>query len=111
MTDRIPCINPRCRRTAPADKYNGEVVCRKCFRSLPRDLQQRYRKVNHHNRRMCRLISRRVAKGTIAPDCVLRLEVHMARRSELVWAEIKRHLIAPSSPVGLDNFLQEVGLA
>ena len=40
---RIPCINPRCRRTADAAKFDcEEIICGKCFRSLPAEEKLRW---------------------------------------------------------------------
>jgi len=38
---RIPCINQRCKRTAPADKYRPgtEIICGKCFKALPAEIK------------------------------------------------------------------------
>jgi hypothetical protein len=110
-TGRIPCINPRCRRTAPAAKFDGqEIICGKCFRSLPAELRARYRKLGRDDRRMLRLVSRRVAEHSIAPDVVDRLQANMVRRGVALWSEIKSRFTEPVTPAGLENFLHEVGL-
>jgi len=112
MSDRIPCINPRCRRTAPADKCDlgSEIICGKCWRSLPRQMRERHRSLERRAKRLGRLIERRIAKGTIAADTVDRLGTVVDRRLHESWEELKVHFIAPERPIGLDNFLEEVGL-
>jgi hypothetical protein len=111
-SDRIPCINPRCRRTAPAAKYEPgeEIICGKCFRALPMQLRARYRKAHRDNQRMLRLVKRRIARGTVPPHVLDRLHGNMLRRFEGVWDDIKRRFSAPDVPAGLENLLAEVGL-
>ena len=110
---RIPCINPRCRRTAPADKYGDdeEIICRTCFGSLPIELRRRHRKVASDNRRMLKLINRRISRGTLPRHVFDRLRRNMEQRFETVWSDIRRRFVAPAVPIGLEGFLQEVGLA
>jgi hypothetical protein len=112
MNDRIPCINPRCRRTAPAEKYDEgtEIVCGKCFRALPLALRVHRRALERRDRRLLRLVERRVARGTITPVQVERVRLFSANRLHANWAAIKRCFTAPERPVGLEGFLQEIGL-
>jgi hypothetical protein len=111
--ERINCINLRCRRTAPADKYEPgeEIICGKCFRALPMELRARYRKVQGDHRRMLRLIDRRLTMGTLPQHVFERLRSNMVGRSAEIWREIKQRFIAPQTPAGIENFLREVGLS
>ncbi|MPZ57604.1 MAG: hypothetical protein GEU91_14115 [Rhizobiales bacterium] len=112
-SDRIPCINPRCRRTASAEKYEAgeQIVCRACFRSLPQPIRDRYRQLRNRERRLLRHVERRVAKGTITLAKVGRLRAALFRCMWRNWDDIRRRFTAPEVPVGLENFLQEAGLA
>ena len=108
---RIPCVNPRCRRTAAADKYEGnpEIICEKCFRTLPDA-------VRHEHRRFWREIrkwDRRIARNA---DGLKAARMHSVRERfnrmlNQHWdTDIKAYFVAPVKPVGLDAFLEEVGL-
>jgi len=100
--DRIPCINPRCRRTGGA-KYGpgAEIICGKCFRALPDALRERYRKFHRGERRMLRLVSKRVARQSIAAHVVDRIHDSMRKRGEAIWQDIRRRFTAPETPAGL----------
>jgi hypothetical protein len=111
MSERIPCINPSCRRTAAADKYgaDAEIVCGKCFRTLPKQVADRYRSVRRRGKAMVRKAERRIAKGE--PEAKFyavfdRMDHHYA----VSWAAIKSYFTAPPAPAGLENFLKENGL-
>lgn len=109
--DRIPCINPKCRRTAPADKVEPgtEIVCGKCWRTLPKHVARRYRALA----RLSKRIERLVRKEPALTARVVRL-AGLARRVEKLqaknWAAIRACFIAPEKPEGLDAFLEEMGL-
>jgi hypothetical protein len=110
--DRIPCINPRCRRTARADRYepNTEIICGKCFRALPPDVKARRRQLEGRLRHVKRSVARRFAAMGIEVErsgTVRRVQIEL----NVQWDEIKCHLNSPERPMGLDGFLQEVGLA
>lgn len=110
-SDRIPCVNPRCRRTAPANKYapGTQIICGKCFRALPLALKERRRQLEHRLRSVRRTVARKFV-GAIdsgSSRAVRSVEVQLNRQ----WDEMKQYLCAPARPVGLDGFLQEVGLA
>jgi hypothetical protein len=109
MTDRIPCINPRCRRTAPADEHGGEIICGKCFRTLPQATRQEHRRYWRQIRKWDRAITRTAD--------VLRTQRMHDIRNRLAWQlglhwdrEIKPFFLAPEKPAGIDTFLEEVGL-
>lgn len=99
---RIPCIVPDCRRTAPQWKYppGTEIVCGKCWRSLvPPRLRNRHKHLNAELRRANR-------KRHPDPVRIERIEGLHGHN----WMAIRRALIKPKIPAGLDVFLQETGL-
>lgn len=109
MTGRTPCINPRCKRTAPADEFPGEMICGKCFRNLPVEVR------NDHRRfwREIRKWKRRITKATDELKLVhMRNVVHMwQERLQSHWdAEIKDRVTNSEKPEGLDAILEELGL-
>lgn len=110
---RIPCINLRCRRTAPADRYESdtEIICGKCFRFLPPSLRRIYRTLTRRETRVLRRIERRVAGGTITADGVNRIETAFRRRRETLWCSIRNAVNPADRPAGLDSILEELGLA
>lgn len=111
MSDRIPCINPRCRRTAPVEKFAGEeIVCAKCWKLLPRALTDRHKALNKRERRMLRLVERRIAKGAITAGQVYEAEASIARQRMANWQNIRACFLAPDKPDGLDAFLDEIGM-
>lgn len=100
MADRIPCINPRCGRTWPAEKCSGsEVICSKCFALQP-DLRARYRRLS----KLLRHSRRYPQKWT--PQKLERLyDLFDAN-----WSKLKMSFLMPDRPIGLDVFLEEMGL-
>jgi hypothetical protein len=108
MSDRIPCINPRCRRTAPADKHGGEIICGKCFRTLPEAMRQEHRRYWREIRKWDRRITR--TSDEIKILRMREISARMAWRLGMHWdREIKGFFLAPEKPAGLDAFLEEVG--
>jgi len=113
--DRIPCLNPRCRRTAPAHRYepNAQIVCAKCWKLLPKQLTDRHRSLRNHERTMLRRIDRRRARGEITLERIAQLR---ARLSQFVAENndaIHAYFLAPdpaAPPQGLESWLQETGL-
>ena len=108
MSDRIPCINPRCRRTFKKE-HDGEVICGKCFRTLPEAVRKEHRGYWREIRKWDRRIARNGDELKIA-----RMRGIRDRYSRLLnrhWgAEIKARFLAPDKPEGLDAFLEEFGL-
>lgn len=110
---RIPCLNPRCRRTAPADKYppGTEIICGKCFRNLPKALKERHRRHERRYRKLRRAYRRREVRGTL-PGLVGGRFGHTACKVlDASWVRIRRYYREPERPHGLDAFLEEAGLA
>lgn len=108
MTDRIPCINPRCRRTFKADDASSEIICGKCFRTLP----EATRKEHRGYWREIRMWDRRVARSSDELK-ILRMRAIRDRISDRLnehWAaKIKPPFLSPEKPAGLDTFLEEIG--
>lgn len=110
MTDRIPCINPRCRRTAAQDKFPDcdEIICGTCFRSLPADLRNENRRCWREYRKWDRRIMR-----TSDPLKAHRMHDIRNRWAALInrnWDRIRSHIKSPEKPEGLDSFLDSAGL-
>ncbi len=109
MTGRTPCINPRCSRTEPSDKFPGEMICGKCFRCLPVEARAehrgRWREIRKWRKRITRTSDEfKIAKmQSILARLEWRLGLHWDR-------EIKPRMLAPEKPEGLDAFMEEVGL-
>jgi hypothetical protein len=108
---RLPCVNPRCKRTAPAEQEGErEVICRKCWNLLPVELRSRYQQLRSRQRRMFKLIERRLVRRDIAPSTIELLERQFTGRCEQNWRAIRNYFVTGTKPVGLDCFLREVGL-
>lgn len=110
MTDaRTPCINPRCRRTFKSDDCGSEVVCGKCFRTLPAAVRAAHRGYWREYRKWDRRIKRTgdMLKAQRMHDIRDRFGALISRH----WDHaIKPYFLAPEKPEGLDAFLEEVGL-
>lgn len=109
MSDRIPCVNPRCRRTFKRDPGSAEMICGKCFQCLPTEVRGEHRRYWREIRKWDRRIMRTSDELKIA-----RMRTISERYSDLLnrhWdKEIKARFVAPDKPEGLDAFLEEVGL-
>lgn len=108
MSDRIPCINPRCRRTFKREHEHEETICGKCFRALPAELRNEHRRCWREYRKWDRRITR-----TSDELKVQRMHDIRDRWGAMIngnWDRIRRSLLAPEKPDGLDAFLEEVGL-
>jgi hypothetical protein len=79
---RIPCLNPRCQRTAPIEKYprGTEIVCGKCWKLLPKTLRGNYKILRGYRRRIERITARRRAQGTVDPQTVAAIATRMEAR-------------------------------
>jgi len=116
---RAPCLNPRCRRTFRCEHEGETVICRKCWMLLPMAVRQRDKQL----RRRLRLIKRMFEKGTDyrrrgrhfgAPHRgtpqAYTMGVKFDRLWDRHWARVRSFFLAPEKPVGLDTFLEELGL-
>ncbi|MGS1095821.1 hypothetical protein ACVCNR_14685 [Aquamicrobium terrae] len=110
MTEaRTSCINPRCNRTYKQEHEGQEVICGKCFRSLPDAVRTNHRRYWREYRKWDRRIKR-----TRDELKILHMRVIRDRFGTMIdchWdAEIKPYFLSPEKPEGLDAFLEEVGL-
>lgn len=103
MSDRIPCINTRCRRTAPADKYepNTEIICRTCMKNLPPKLRDRFKQLRKRERQLKRAWKKRGENNPALPIIWDQIDKN--------WVEIKESFHS-EKPEGLENFLNEIGI-
>lgn len=110
---RILCINPRCRRTASAEKYpdTNAIVCGKCWRSLPETIRTRHKRLEHRERRLLRRVEQRIAQGTISGALVLKIGNAIEARINESWNRVRKYFQEPEGPAGLEGFLKEVGLS
>ncbi|TIT43736.1 MAG: hypothetical protein E5W76_05455 [Mesorhizobium sp.] len=109
MSDRVPCINPRCRRTFKREHESQEIICGKCFRMLPEAVRSAHRgfwrEIRKWDRRMARtadelkIVRMRAVRNTLSMRLGLHWDVH-----------IKAPLLAPDKPAGLETFMEEIGL-
>jgi len=113
MGDRIACLNPRCGRTAPADKYpmSVEVICGKCFRGLPTAIRERHRRHERRYRKAQRAYQRRSSKNMLPPSVEDRFGLTADAVLNASWERMRRYFQEPDKPEGLEAFLEEVGLA
>jgi hypothetical protein len=108
---RIPCINPQCRRTAPADGDDEtQIICGKCWRTLPRSLRDRYQQLSRREKNLLRVTERKFARGEIGSRRVARIACLIEGSRGRNWASIRAYFRPIDKPVGLDGFLQEIGL-
>lgn len=108
---RIPCINPRCRRTAPADKYEPgtQIICGKCWKLVPESLRKRDRYLWRHHRKLERY--RKRGLDPIEANRVDRLIDQVEGHLHSHWGQIRACFIGDSEkPEGLDAFLEEMNL-
>lgn len=109
MADRIPCINPRCRRTFANDGRSGEIVCNKCFRCLPAAVRQEHRRLWRELKKWERRLTR--ASDDIQANRIRRVCYRLSTQINRQWnSDIKPEFIAPEKPAGLEGFFEEVGL-
>jgi hypothetical protein len=108
MSDRTPCINPRCRRTFKCEQEGEEVICGKCFRALPAELRNEHRRYWREIRKWRRRITRTgdVLKAQRMHDICDRWAGLLNKN----WESIRASIVTPDKPEGLDAFLEEVGL-
>jgi hypothetical protein len=95
MNNRISCIVPFCRRTAPAEKYDGcEIICARHWRSISRDT----RAFKAYAERRHRKLFRRWQKAVTAGDDVTALRLaHILDKTfatcNRAWARCRREAI------------------
>ncbi|RWN35825.1 hypothetical protein [Mesorhizobium sp.] len=119
MSDRTPCLNPRCGRTFKAEDGVDTVVCGKCWKLLPQSWRARDKQL----RKRWRLVDRIAAKGDGfrqrgrkfgAPGKGMPQSYTMRVKLERIWhshwSRIKAFYLTPDKPAGLETFLEEIGL-
>lgn len=111
-SDRIPCINPSCRRTAPREKHEDdeEIVCAKCWKLLPKRLTVRYRALRKREKKLLKLIDRKVARHEISSDRINDISHSLWQQMRANWVEIRSFFLRPEKPEGLDSFLEGIGM-
>lgn len=120
MKDRIPCLNPRCRRTFKREHDDETAVCGKCWKLLPVTVRDRYKQL----RRRSRVIDRLEAKGDAhrrrgrrhgQPDKGVPQSYTMRWQHDRLWRRlwdwIEAFYLRPERPAGIESFLEEIGLA
>lgn len=110
MTEaRTPCVNPRCKRTFKPDDIGSEIICGKCFRTLPEAVRAEHLRYWREIRKWDRRITRTGDELKIARMREIRNRISW--RLGMHWdREIKARFLTPEKPQGLDNFLEEIGL-
>ncbi|RWP82605.1 MAG: hypothetical protein EOR12_31895 [Mesorhizobium sp.] len=109
MSDRVGCINPRCRRTFKREHEHQEIICGKCFRMLPEAVRKEHRGFWREIRKWDRRIARTSDELKITRMHAIRDRVSFNLGTH--WdVHIKAPLLAPDKPAGLETFLEEVGL-
>lgn len=106
---RTRCINSCCKRTAPAEKFPGEMICGGCFRSLPLQTRQEHQRFWREIRKWERRIKRAVDEHKRAQMTAIRNQWHdrLCNHWDL---KIKAFINSTEKPEGLDAFLEELGL-
>lgn len=108
---RLPCVNPACRRTACAEQFGDvDIICAKCWRVLPLPLRTRYQQLARRQKRLLKLIERRVMRGDIAPETIERIEHRLTDHLAENWQLMRDYFRTSKKPLGLEGFLQEMGL-
>lgn len=113
MADRLPCVNPRCRRTDAIEKHPGHdcIICQKCFKALPASVRTEYKHLRRRERTTERRIARRAKTDYPTTPAVAawirkRLRERASRNYDAIWGFFRPN----DKPEGLDAFLEEFGL-
>lgn len=106
--DRIPCINPTCRRTAAQDKFPGstQIICGKCWRATPDRMRRRWKQLKARWRRLERGMRKRHVDAVVWNRVVDRLNAAWDRLD----ADLIRDFTASETPAGIEDFLRENGI-
>jgi hypothetical protein len=110
--DRIPCLTPGCRRTAPADKWplGTQIVCAKCWPSVPPRMRARYVQLRKRRRTLQRLVQKHETSAMVPERMQAALATldHLQQRN---WREIYEAVTGRDDmPTGLESFMDEMGL-
>jgi hypothetical protein len=98
-----------CRRTFDAEKNQGYtwIICGRCWRLLPADLRHEHKRYNAMHRKMERARLRSPDRAVSINNALFRIE----RLQAINGDAIREFFRAPAKPAGLDNVLEELGLA
>jgi hypothetical protein len=109
--DRIGCMNPRCRRTAPRGKYGDSewLVCRNCWNTLPEAIRCAHKRLQKRSKKLDRL-GNKPQFGETRSVQWKRILVIFERAEDKIFRAMKDFFVNPSEPAGLDHFLKEMGL-
>lgn len=113
--DRIPCLKPGCRRTAkrePNDPPDVQIVCGKCWKTVPPRLRVRYKNLRKRGKKLDRLIqkARRASRAQVQHSRWMDLHEAHDRLWQKLWADIVSSLQKPDKPEGLEVFLEEMNM-
>lgn len=113
---RVPCINPRCRRTAADTGEHDEICCAKCWKLVPPPLRAAWNTLRRREKRTINALNRRLAKANhVGQEWRLfarakLLQFTFLKARQRIWGKIRATFTAPAKPVGLDAFLHEAKL-
>ena len=107
---RIACLNPSCRRTAADDGVSDKIVCGKCWQKLPTSLRNEWKRFKAKEKRLHRLIDRRIVAGAIEGGTIAAIARRRIARHNDIWRRIEAYFTTPEAPAGIENFLKEIGL-
>lgn len=106
---RIPCLNPRCRRTADAAKFppRTDIICGRCWKRVPPELKNLIKR----QRSLMRRIERRQQRLRNSPSNDVAILKRLRDRNHQTWSQVRDYFAEPSGePEGLSQFLEESGL-
>ena len=109
--DRVPCINPRCRRTAPrrpGDGQDARCICPKCWKVLPPRLRARHKQLSRVTRRLHRALDR--GRYRERAPLWIKTEQHLWDAWGRWNSEVSHYFREPDRPIGLEAFMEETGL-
>lgn len=98
---RIPCLVPFCKRTAPAEKYEGcEIICAKHWRLISRETKARKRHVERVHAKASRRHEQACAQQDAARAARLgRVLERTAFACHAAWAKCKQEAIEASAGI------------
>lgn len=107
--DRVPCINPRCRRTYKQTCEGEEVICGKCFKTLPDAVRKDHRRYWREYRKWERRILR--TSDPFKIQTMVKIRDRYGAMIATHWdREIKPRFLYPEKPEGLEGFFNEMGM-
>lgn len=108
VPDRIPCINPNCRRTASREKYPGatNIICGKCWRAIPDQMRKRWKQLKSRWKKISRAMRKRSTDQATWNRIVDQVDGAWDRLN----TDIVHYFTASEKPIGIEDFLKENGL-